>query len=92
MPAHENDHLDMATSEFEEEITQLYRTKKSPAPDFTPEIWNDVGRSVLISLLDYDGINPISRLVSSKSHDLAHEVDVIRKKLMPKIIKKEQKK
>lgn len=69
------------TSEFEEQITQLYRSTKSPAPDFTPEIWQDVGRSVLISLLDYDGINPISRIVRSKSHDLSHEVNVIRQKL-----------
>lgn len=77
------------TSEFEERITQLYRSKKSPAPDFTPDIWHDVGQSVLIALLDYDCINPISRIVNTHTLDLAHEVDTIRKKLKQKIIRKE---
>jgi len=62
-------------------MTEYYKTMKSPAPDFTPEIWCDVGQSVLIALLDYDGINPISRLVNSESNELAEEVDIIRQKL-----------
>lgn len=80
IPTLEHD-SEVHTTEFEERITQLYRSMKSPAPDFTPEIWHDVGQSILISLLDLDGINPISRLVNSHSHDLAHEVNIIRKKL-----------
>ena len=47
---------------------------KSPAPDFTPAIWRDVGCSVLYALLDYDHINPISRLVSSKDQNLGEAV------------------
>jgi hypothetical protein len=40
-----------------------FKSAKSPAPNFTPEIWQDVGCSLLYALLDYDHINPISRLV-----------------------------
>lgn len=64
-----------------EEIRQDSNIGRSPAPDFTPEIWNDVGRSVLVSLLDYDGINPVSRLVSSSSDCLSDKVDQIRGKI-----------
>jgi hypothetical protein len=46
------------------------RSRKSPAPIFNPEIWKDVGESVLYALLDYDHINPISRIISSKDEDL----------------------
>jgi len=59
------------SSDMERTMTEYYKTMKSPAPDFTPEIWEDVGQSLLIALLDYDGINPISRLVSSPFDDLA---------------------
>jgi len=59
-------------------MKQMYHLGRSPAPDFTPEIWLDVGKSSLVSLLDYDGINPISRLISSKSENLSEKVDQIR--------------
>ena len=55
-------------------MKQHYKFGRSPAPDFTPEIWHDVGKSVLISLLDYDGINPISRLVTSSAENLSDQV------------------
>jgi hypothetical protein len=54
--------------------SDLFRSRKSPAPDFTPDIWKDVGCSVLYALLDYDHINPITRLVSSKDEDLESAV------------------
>lgn len=56
---------DTMTTDFEEQTMQYYRSKKSPAPMFTPEIWHDVGCSLLRAILDYDGINPQSRLVWS---------------------------
>ena len=36
-------------------------------PIYTQEIFMDVGQSLLIALLDYDGINPLSRLIKSKT-------------------------
>jgi hypothetical protein len=47
---------------------------ESPAPEFTPRIWQDVGCSVLYALLDYDGINPISRLIQNKNENLKEAV------------------
>ena len=62
----------------ENELENSYRSKKSPAPDFTPEIWKDVGCSVLYALLDYDHINPLSRMISSQDEDLSEAVQMIR--------------
>ena len=31
--------------------------------EYTPEIWNEVGLSILMALMDYDSINPASRLI-----------------------------
>ena len=55
----------MMTTDLEMETMQHYRSKRSPAPEFSPDIWEDVGCSLLRALLDYDGINPRSRLMSS---------------------------
>ena len=49
--------------EIQAKSEQNFMSRKSPAPDFTPEIWRDVGCSVLYALLDYDHINPLTRLV-----------------------------
>lgn len=38
----------------------------------------DVGQSLLVALLDYDGINPLSRLVKKKGESLQEAVDKIR--------------
>ena len=54
------------TFRVSQDVSDSYRSIKSPAPDFTPAIWRDVGCSVLYALLDFDEINPISRLVSSQ--------------------------
>ena len=54
---------------------------ESPAPEFTPRIWQDVVCSVLYALLDYDGINPISRLIQNKNENLKEAVSKIRKEL-----------
>lgn len=85
----ENQEKEAVISEVEEEMKHYYCLRRSPAPDFTPEIWFDVGKSALIALLDYDGVNPISRLVSSESDNLSEKVDVIRQKLKKQIIKRE---
>ena len=47
-------------------------------PVFNPEIYFDVGQSLLIALLDYNGINPISRLVKKKGDSLEAAVDKVR--------------
>lgn len=78
------------TLEISSDSNELYRSRKSPAPDFTPEIWKDVGCSVLYALLDYDHINPVSRLVSSKDEDLQAAVQNIRDRLKANILKKRE--
>ena len=55
-------------SSIHDTTSSIYRGRK--APIFTPEIYMDVGQSVLLALLDYDGLNPISRLVKKKGEDL----------------------
>ena len=56
--------------------SQLYRGKKVPI--FNQDIFLDVGQSLLVSLLDYDGINPISRLIKKKGETLQEALDKIR--------------
>lgn len=73
------------TESAEGELSQIYRSVKSPAPIFTPEIWKDVGHSLLYSILDYDHINPITRLIHSKNESLEESVDQIRQKLKENI-------
>lgn len=72
----------------ESEEANSYRSRKSPAPDFTPEIWKDVGCSVLYALLDYDQINPLSRMISSRDENLSDAVQNIRSGLKQNIIEK----
>jgi len=79
------------TFEISSENSENFRSSKSPAPDFTPAIWRDVGCSVLYSLLDYDHINPISRLVSDKDQDLGEAVQSVRDRLKANIISKREK-
>lgn len=43
--------------------SSLYKGKKSPI--FTTDMFKDVGRSFLISILDYESVNPITRLVKN---------------------------
>ena len=69
----------------EGELSQIYRSVKSPAPIFTPDIWKDVGHSLLYALLDYEHVNPITRLVHSKNESLEEPVDRIRQKLKENI-------
>lgn len=59
--------------------SSIYRGRK--APIFTPEIYADVGQSVLLAVLDYDGLNPISRLLRKKGDSLADAVNKIKKDL-----------
>jgi hypothetical protein len=65
----------------EEPITDMassiYRGKKSPI--FTPEIFFDCGQSLLLALLDYDQINPVSRLIKKKGDTLDEALARIRK-------------
>jgi hypothetical protein len=42
----------------------LYKGPKPPM--YCPDIFQDIGSSILVSLLDYDMINPVTRLVSRK--------------------------
>ena len=55
----------------------IYRGKKSPI--FNQEIFFDVGQSLLIALLDYDCLNPITRIIKKKGETLAEANDRIRR-------------
>ena len=46
---------------------------------FNIEMFFDIGNSLLISLLDYDGLNPYSRLIKKKEDSLSDCVDKLRK-------------
>ena len=95
-----NDRQMPESSEIQDSLSSLYgktyqfrelpeskklKSVKSPAPEFCPEIWQDVGQSVLYALLDYDHINPYSRLITGINDNLEHKVDVIRSKLKQNI-------
>ena len=58
----------------------MYRGRKSPV--FTPEIYFDVGQSLLVALLDYDYINPVSRLLKKKGDTLEDAVEKIKREMM----------
>jgi len=51
-------------SNIQDSSSTLYRKGKSPV--FTPLIFQDIGHSLLISLLDYDMINPVTRLINKQ--------------------------
>ena len=50
-------------------------------PVFNQDIYFDVGASLLIALLDYNGINPISRLVKKKGESLEEAVAKVRESM-----------
>jgi len=57
------------------------------SPKFTPKVWKDVGASVLYALLDYDKINPYSRLIKSKEESLDEALQEIRTNLKNNTLK-----
>ena len=59
-----NDKKIIAEEPISDVTSHIYRSKKSPI--FNPEIFYDCGQSLLIALLDYDMINPITRLIRKK--------------------------
>ena len=63
-------------SPIQDTSSSIYSGGKVPI--YTPEIFGDVGQSILIALLDYDRINPISRLVKKKGDTLDAAIDKIR--------------
>ena len=71
--------------ELVETTDQQFKSTQSPAPFYTPAIWQDVGQALLVSILDYDGINPQSRLISSKDGCVQSEVQKIREKIKKNI-------
>ena len=54
----------------------MYRGRKAPV--YTQEVYYDVGQSLLIALLDYDLINPLSRLLRKKGDTLEAAVQKMR--------------
>jgi len=59
--------------------SSLYRSRK--APIYTQEIYFDVGQSLLTALLDYDYINPVTRLISKKTDTLEDAIGRMRSEL-----------
>ena len=45
---------------------------------FTQEMFLDVGKSLLVSILDFDGINPVTRIVRSPHETMEHALERIR--------------
>ena len=44
--------------------------KKRKIPVYGSEVFRDVGQAFLVSILDLNGINPLSRLLKSPTDDL----------------------
>jgi len=68
-------------SKVQDALSSLYgdiinngEVMSSPSPWFSPPIWHDIGQSLLVALLDYDHINPISRLITAPEQDLGEAV------------------
>ena len=59
--------------------SNFYRGRKVPI--YTPEVYFDVGKSLLIALLDYDCLNPVSRLLKKKDETLEAAIEKIRQDL-----------
>ena len=55
----------------------LYKSMKPPI--FNIDMFFDIGNSLLISLLDYDGLNPYSRLIKQKGDSLPDAIEKLRK-------------
>lgn len=53
-----------------------YKNKKSPI--YVPDVFKDIGRAYLISILDLEGINPLSRLIKSESETIPEAIQKIK--------------
>lgn len=62
--------------------SSLYKGLRPPA--YGPAIFQDVGAAIVVSLLDYDMINPVTRLVSRKGQSVEAALAKIRKELVKK--------
>lgn len=71
--------LHKESSPVQDTSSCLYRGMMSPL--FCPEIYSDVGQSLLVAMLDYDQINPITRLISRSGQSLAQVLDELRAEL-----------
>ena len=60
----------------------MYKGPKPPT--YGPDIFQDIGSSLLVSLLDYDMINPVTRLISRKGQSVEAALAKLRKELMKK--------
>lgn len=66
-------------SPIQDTSSSVYKGLKSPM--FCPEIYSDVGRSLLTAMLDYDQVNPVTRLVYQSGQSFATVLEEIRKEL-----------
>lgn len=55
----------------------LYRGRKSPI--FSQEVFFDVGQSLLLAILDYDCINPVTRVIKKKGDTIDESIDRLRR-------------
>lgn len=62
--------------------SNIYKGLKPPP--YCPDIFLDIGSSLLISLLDYDMINPITRLISRQGQSVEAALSKLRKELVKK--------
>eukprot|EP00347_Sterkiella_histriomuscorum_P018404 403345634 len=75
--------INVETGEIEPEIPitdpnhKMYRENKTP--NYTIEIFEDVGRAVCLALLDLIEKNPVSRLLSSQYKNVSMKIDNERK-------------
>jgi hypothetical protein len=56
------------TNPVQDITSAMYRGKKSP--NFTPDVFKDVGRAFLVSILDFEYVNPVTRIVKSLDESL----------------------
>lgn len=66
-------------SQVQDANSAIYKGKKTPI--FTPEIFKDIGKSFLISILDYENVNPMTRLVKNESETIDAALDKLRQEL-----------
>lgn len=62
--------------------SSMYKGLKPP--HYGPDVFRDIGTAILISLLDYDMINPMTRLISRKGQSVEAALTKIRKELLKK--------
>jgi hypothetical protein len=53
------------TEEILDANSKLYQ-KENKVPDYTPEVFEDVGRSFCLGVLDMAGLNPVTRVPTSQ--------------------------